>query len=149
MKNRRQEAICNLIRTKCIDTQAALARLLKEQGFDAAQTTVSRDIKELKLVKVPSGDGGYKYTLPENAAVNMGAYTEIFAKNIKKAVCSECMLVLHTLPATATLVAQSIDAMGDRRILGTVSGYDTVFAAMDCAEHAEELCDEMRKYIKL
>lgn len=147
MKDGRHEAICNIIRTNNIDTQAALAKKLRDCGYSVAQTTVSRDIKELKLVKVPSGNGSYKYMLPEGAASQTGEFADIFEKNILKVMRSESMIVVRTVPAAATQVARYIDLMSDRRVLGTVSGYDTLFIAVDSREHTKEVCEELKCYI--
>ncbi len=67
MKPRRQIKILELIRNHAVETQDELANLLRAEGIDVTQATVSRDVKELKLVKVPAGDGGYRYSLPAEA----------------------------------------------------------------------------------
>jgi len=145
MKTRRQETICDIIREHPVDTQGALCELLQEKGFAVTQTTVSRDIKELQLVKVPSGDGGYKYTLP-GAALDTEKYTDVFRKNLVSVVFSHDFLVVRTNAGAALLTAQAIDALGYSGCLGTVAGYDTVFVATDSQEHAQKLCGELTKY---
>ncbi|MBQ9949618.1 MAG: arginine repressor [Clostridia bacterium] len=142
MKNKRQQEICNIIRTYEIDTQTALASMLKMRGFDVAQTTVSRDIKDLQLVKVPTESGTYRYTLPDAASARPGEQAEIFEKHIVRVQPGDGLVIIRTVAAAATIVAQAMDCMGDKRILGTVAGYDTVFVAVSDKATGAELAKE-------
>lgn len=142
MKEKRQKMICSLIRKHNIETQSQLADLLGKSGFTVTQTTVSRDIKELKLIKVLADDGiSYKYTLSEQNIINEKKYTEIFEKQVLRAFCSDTMVVVRTHSGAAALVGQAVDALDDDAVLGTIAGYDTVFIATKNTESAEKLYD--------
>ena len=106
MKTNRQKTICDIIQKHSIETQGELANLLAKYGFDVTQTTVSRDIKELKLIKIPTGDGTYRYTLPDHNSVRNKYNSDILEKHLKGISISGTMLVISTTIGAATLVAE-------------------------------------------
>ena len=146
MKTKRQEAICAIIKKYNVDTQSMLAQLLQEQGYAVTQTTVSRDIKELQLVKVPSQNGGYRYELPGADAADTSEYIDVFRKYIKDVRYSGQMVVIKTALGAAFLTAEAMDSMNYSHLLGTIAGTDTVFAAAESAEHAKSIYTELLGY---
>lgn len=149
MKDKRQKLICDLIRKYTIETQEELAQILGKNGLSVTQTTVSRDIKELKLVKVLSEESGtYKYTLPDEKSIHEKKHTEIFEKQLTGVSFCNNLVILKTSPGAAMLVARAVDSLHDDSILGTVSGFDTVFVATNDHERAKTLHSEIKKFIQ-
>jgi len=128
MKGRRQLKIRELVATRDIETQEELAGLLREAGFDVTQATVSRDIKEMQLVKVPMEDGRYKYALPagQPKANNLGKLRRMLADNFVSIDHTENLIVMKCLPGTANAVASLVDQLDWPEVMGTVSGDDTL-----------------------
>jgi len=132
MRYTRQNKIIELISTNEIDTQEKLAELLKNSGFDVTQATVSRDIKELQLVKSPIASGQYKYTLPEQAArQTTDRYAKIFKDTTQTVTGSGNIVVVKTLSGCANAACEAIDSMEFPHILGTLAGDNTVFIVCD------------------
>jgi transcriptional regulator of arginine metabolism len=139
VKDRRQRAILTLVATRPIHSQEELVMLLDQQGFEVTQATVSRDIKELGLVKVPIRTNGddealFKYVVP-TAAVN-------YVSRLHRAVSELAMtiegsvnlIVIKTPPGSAMMVASAIDEAGWPEVLGTVGGDDTILVIVNSAE---------------
>lgn len=139
MKLSRQEAIKNIIQNQQIETQSDLAEALKQAGFNVTQATVSRDIKEMMLIKVPGEDGRYKYSFPtENSKVLTAERLEDTLRGYTLTISSaENLIVLHTLPGTAQAVAYALDHLNWKELLGTVGGDDTVLLIVDSKEDVE------------
>lgn len=128
MKGQRQLKIRELVASRDIETQEELAGLLRENGFDVTQATVSRDIKEMHLIKVPLEDGRYKYALPAgqprvNATQKL---RRTLADNFVSVDHTENLIVMKCLPGTANAVAALIDQLEWPELMGTVSGDDTI-----------------------
>ncbi len=132
MKSARQRKIQEIIETQHIETQAALTEALREQGFNVTQATVSRDIKELGLIKIPSGFNSGKYSKPgEVPLVNLHERTKrLFRDNVTSLDDSENLIIIHTLPGAAQAVASCIDHMDCKEIIGTVAGDDTIICVI-------------------
>lgn len=128
MKARRHAMILHIIREREIETQEELAEALREQGINVTQATVSRDIKELRLVKVPKGDGHYRYGIPHEPVPgdSLRRAQRTFQDYVLEIDFSQNMIVLKTLPGTANAVAAAIDALHWPQILATVAGDDTI-----------------------
>jgi|SRR5690606_21369850 transcriptional regulator of arginine metabolism len=128
MKGRRQLKIRELVSTRDIETQEELAGLLREAGFEVTQATVSRDIKEMQLVKVPLEDGRYKYALPagQPKTGSLGKLRRMLDDNFVGIDHTENLIVMKCLPGTANAVAALIDQLDWPEIMGTVSGDDTI-----------------------
>jgi transcriptional regulator of arginine metabolism len=120
--------ILELVRNGVIETQEDLAADLRRFGIDVTQATVSRDIKELHLVKVATGDGRYRYAVPidPSAAVQKEKMRRYFRDSLLSAACAENLLVLKTLPGTAPAVGAAFDNLEWSEAMGTVAGDDTV-----------------------
>ena len=140
MKNSRQQKILELIELYDIDTQETLISKLAEVGFSATQTTISRDIKQLKLVKGMTGKGTYKYVIPtakkdNTAPVLNSAITE----SVVKIESAENIVVIKTLSGMANAVAVCIDSLEITEIIGSVAGDDTILLVVKTSELAAQL----------
>ena len=142
MKNLRQEKILELINKYDIGTQEALIAKLKEDGFDATQTTVSRDIRQLKLVKGQTGGGAYKYVVSgADAVYRAPGHTSSLGDAVLKIEAAQNILVVKTLPGMANAIAVCIDNLHVQNIVGSVAGDDTllmVFRDNNAATCGEE-----------
>ncbi len=138
MKNSRQKAILEIIRVNDIETQDDLIRELANAGYAVTQATVSRDIRELKLIKVTSDSGKYKYTVPEAREESEGGvYIAAFSASVKSVESAMNTVVIKTYPGLASAVAASLDSFSDLDILGCIAGDDTVFAVTHTPESAK------------
>ena len=128
MKSTRHKKIKELIQEHIIETQDDLTKALKENGIVVTQATVSRDIKELMLIKIPTGDGHYRYALSpeENVVLSRSRINRLFQDSIIKVDSSINLIVLHTIPGSAQSVAFSIDHAKWTEIIGTLAGDDTI-----------------------
>ncbi|MDQ0244376.1 transcriptional regulator AhrC/ArgR [Priestia abyssalis] len=141
-KGQRQIKIREIITSNDIETQDELVDILKNQGFNVTQATVSRDIKELHLVKVPLLDGRYKYSLPADQRFNplqklkrglMDAFVKIDGAGH--------MLVMKTLPGNANAIGALIDHLDWEEILGTICGDDTCLIICRTPEDTKVISD--------
>ncbi len=149
MKNARQKKILEIISSNDIDTQEALIAKLREEGYPATQTTVSRDINQLKLVKAVTSSGTYKYILSSvqnenirpamNASLNDAVLKIDVAKNI---------VVVKTLPGMANAVAVCIDSFNHGEIVGSVAGDDTVIIVTYEDAIAKKMQDNLKAAFK-
>ncbi|MFO7289475.1 transcriptional regulator, ArgR family [Planifilum fulgidum] len=140
MKAQRHIKIREIIANKDIETQEELVEELKKAGYNVTQATVSRDIKELHLVKVPTNDGRYKYSLPADHRFNplqklKRMLTESFV-GIEK---SENLIVMKTLPGNANAVGALIDNLDWPEIIGTIAGDDTILIICRDREKVPEI----------
>jgi transcriptional regulator of arginine metabolism len=128
MKSLRQARIKEIIENRVIETQEELAEALQKLGMNVTQATVSRDIKELTLIKVPTGTGGYRYAFPleQNVAFSQSRMERLFHDSVVAMDYSLNLIVLRTLPGTAQSVAYTIDTVKWPEIIGTVAGDDTI-----------------------
>ena len=137
MKNARQEKILELIELYDIDTQETLIDKLAEIGINVTQTTISRDIKQLKLVKGMTGKGTYKYVVPEkkkesNAPVLNSALTD----SVVKIESARNIVVVKTFPGMANALAVCVDTLEHPHIVGSVAGDDTILLVVKDDETA-------------
>lgn len=132
MKMTRHAKIKEIIDKNKIETQEDLAAALRSEGIEVTQATVSRDIKELMLVKVPDANGHYHYAYPKehNMLLTPGRLERTIQDSIVSVKSTDNMVVVRTLPGTAQAVAYAIDYMKWPEILGTIAGDDTVFIAV-------------------
>ena len=136
MKMTRHAKIKEIIDKNKVETQEDLAAALRAEGIEVTQATVSRDIKELMLVKVPDANGQYHYAYPKehNMLLTPGRLERTFQDSIIGIRVYQCMVVISTLPGTAQAVAYAVDYMKWEEVLGTIAGDDTVFVALEDAE---------------
>ncbi len=128
MKRYRYNKIKEIVKSRPIETQEELANALLEEGIDVTQATVSRDIKELMLIKVPTGDGHYRYALSpeENVILSRTRISRLFQDAITKIDSSVNIVVLRTLPGSAQSVSFALDHAHWEEIIGTIGGDDTI-----------------------
>lgn len=149
MKFRRQAKIIELIEKEEIETQEELTIKLIDTGFETTQATVSRDIKELRLIKVTSKSGNSKYSLAntENEASFAVRLRNIFKECVIKIDVAQNLVVIKTLAGLGSAAAASIDSLKSDAIVGSLAGDDTVFIAMKDCESAEEFAKETRSML--
>lgn len=145
MKARRQAKILELIKQSVIETQEELAEALGRHGIPVTQATVSRDIKELQLNKVPAGDGRYRYALPdETPSGTWDKRRRIFQESVLGVDWSGNIILVKSLPGTAPGVGSAIDHLGVEEIIGSVAGDDTVIVIVKPVEATEEVAERIR-----
>ena len=149
MKFQRQSKILELIEKEKIDTQEELSRRLKEWGFATTQATISRDIKELRLVKVMTPDGTYKYTAAttENEVSMMGRIRTIFKECVIGINSAQNLVVIKTLPGLGSAAGYAIDAIHHPEVIGSIAGDDTVFVVISDTQKAEAFREEARSLL--
>jgi transcriptional regulator of arginine metabolism len=148
MKMTRHAKIKDIIDNNKIETQEDLAAALRREGIDVTQATVSRDIKELMLVKVPDANGHYYYAYPKDHGMmlTIERLERTFQDSIVSVRSSDSMVVVRTLPGTAQSVAFAVDYMKWPEILGTIAGDDTVFVALADKEGVVTLLRRFKEY---
>ncbi len=151
MKNSRHKKIVEIVSRQAVETQEELAALLKKSGFCATQATISRDIRELKLMKIPTESGRQKYALMSQTEP-LGQPENRFAHILPDAVVSldtaQNLLVIKTNAGMAMAVAAAIDARMLPDIVGSLAGDDTVFCAVRTAEEAEHIRKQLEEEIR-
>lgn len=131
MKQSRHSRIIEIIEQKEIDTQDELVHELGKAGIQVTQATISRDIKELKLVKVLGNNGNYKYAILKDSDKSSFDKLIRFVKDVLISIdYSGNIICLKTVDGAANLVAKVIDSLEEKEILGTIGGTDTVFVLM-------------------
>jgi transcriptional regulator of arginine metabolism len=137
MKERRQRAILTLVATRPIHSQEELVALLQRQGFEVTQATVSRDIKELRLAKVPiASDHGeiFKYVVPSAAPTYASRLHRTMTELATTITGTGNLIVIHTPPGSAMMLASAIDEAAWPEVLGTIGGDDTILVIVRSAE---------------
>lgn len=140
MKNRRHEVILDIINTRPVATQEALIELLAERGISATQSTLSRDIQHLSLVKARDENGVYRYKLPSAAA----AEKSIFAEAVISVDYAGNMIVLKCKAGMAQGTCAAIDSVNHTGIVGTIAGDDTIFILVRTEADAKKLSKKFR-----
>lgn len=148
-KANRQLKILEIIENMEIETQEELADQLKLEGFDVTQATVSRDIKELGLIKVLTTNNTYKYALPKgNNNVVLDKLVRVFRDCITGFDHSENLIVVKTISGTASAAAEAIDRLRWKEIVGTIAGDNTILVIVRKKEMVTQLLDRFRNLIK-
>ncbi len=149
MKSARQTAILSLIEQQDIRTQEELAQKLKEQGIKVTQATVSRDIKELRLLKVLSGSGGYKYATADQAEHGISErFVRMFIDSVISIVYAQNIIVIKTLSGSASVAGEAIDSMRWPEILGTMAGDNTILVVVRNEEDAALVVKKFNEILK-
>ena len=147
MKTKRLAKILELIQAKPIDTQEELLKALREHGFDVTQATVSRDIKELRLVKALDGEGNYRYTaVHQDAGGVPSKFRSIFSEAVVSIDYAKNLLVIKCFSGMAQAACAAMDTMQWEGMVGTIAGDDTILAAMRSENAAISLMGELKKY---
>jgi transcriptional regulator of arginine metabolism len=149
MKSSRQTAILSLVEQQDIRTQEELAEKLRERGISVTQATVSRDIKELRLLKVMSEGGGYKYATADRAEHGISErFVRMFVDSVISINYSGNIVVIRTLAGSANVAGEAIDNMRWSEILGTLSGDNTIFVVTRTPEDAPNVVERFREIIR-
>ena len=151
MKAQRHARIIEFIQKNNIETQEELTLMLKKDGFDTTQATVSRDIKELKLVKVPDSNGRYKYAVKTYGdEIKVSAkFKTILVETVLRVDVSTSIVVIKTFPGMAQAAASAIDNMNWEEIVGTIAGDDTIFVALRTTDDALILCEKIKELLNI
>lgn len=145
MKSQRQAKILELIAKSDIETQEQLLTALGENGFRCTQATISRDIKELRIVKDLSPEGAYRYTVQQNeSATFYSRLNNIFHECVIKLDNAQNIVVIKTLPGLASAACSAVDGMDSPYVVGSIAGDDTGLIVMRDSDYAREFCEELR-----
>ncbi len=149
MKKHRQEKLLELISRYEIETQDELIERLHEIGYEATQATISRDIRELKIAKMTTGKGTYRYVLPKHADPSTGIkFSAALIDSITTVEFAQNIVVIRTYPGLASAVAGGIDRMSLEGILGCVAGDDTIMVVTRDSECAELFADRLHDLLR-
>ena len=149
MKSQRQAKILEIISNKNVETQEQLLAELQEAGFRGTQATISRDIKELRIVKELTSLGTYRYATSANelSGTFSTRLNTIFRECVVSFDYAQNIVVIHTLPGLANAAASAIDAMNMSAVLGSLAGDDTVMIVMRDMNAAATFCGEIRSLL--
>ena len=149
MKSQRQSKIMEIISTRNVETQEQLLAALLEAGFRGTQATISRDIKELRIVKELTSLGTYRYTASANEMT--GSFSNrlntIFRESVVSFDYAQNIIVVRTLPGLASAAASALDAMNLSAVVGTLAGDDTVMIVMRDNNAAAAFCGEIKNLL--
>ena len=150
MKSARHQAILDLIEKYPIDRQEDLLEHLRRAGFDVTQATVSRDIRELRLVKTATGEGGYRY-MPANGngkvAHSPNRFETIFRESVLKVDYAGHMVLVKCFSGMANAACEVFDALKWKNVVGTLSGDDTFLIVARSERDAKTICSELTHHI--
>ena len=149
MKRQRHEVVVDLINKYDIETQEELAAYLKEEGFEVTQATVSRDIRELKLSKIATGNGKQKYIILKNDDSHVGdKYIRVLRDGFVSMNMAQNILVIKTVQGMAMAVAAALDAMKFPEIVGCIAGDDTIMAAIKSTDETKVVIDKINEILE-
>ena len=149
MKRARQAEILNVIRMMDVETQEQLLAELKLRGFTTTQATISRDIKQMHLIKEPVGHGVYKYAVSGNRTkLNFAEKLRtIFRESITSIDSAQNIVVIKTMPGLASAACSALDNMDITYMVGSLAGDDTAFLLMRDTESATTFCEEIKEML--
>ncbi len=150
MKSKRQEEILRIIEEVDVETQDQLLEQLRFRGVTSTQATISRDIKELHLIKELTGYGTYKYVVSERkTSLNFaGRLRTIFKEGVTSFDMAQNIVVVKTMPGLASAACAAVDGMEIPELVGSLAGDDTALLIMRTNEAAAEFCNEIHKMLK-
>ena len=149
MKGTRQAEILKIITQSDVETQEQLLEELRQRGFNATQATISRDIKQLHLVKELAGSGRYRYTQSQRRHTLdfAGRLRTIFKESVTSFDVAQNIVVINTMPGLASAACSALDSMDIDQMVGTLAGDDTAILIMRTNEAAAEFCSEIHKML--
>ena len=148
MKTNRQSKIIEIIQKNEVETQDELSALLEKDGFRVTQATVSRDIRELKLTKIPTAGGRQKYAVITDAPENLSKkYERVLREGFLSMDMAQNILVIKTVAGMAMAVAAAVDAMKWNEVVGCIAGDDTIMCAIRTVEDTVTVMDKIRKIV--
>lgn len=149
MKTQRHRAILEIVEKNPIETQEDLAKVLGDHGFNVTQATVSRDIKELRLLKVLTDQGTYRYAVAEKAEQGLAErLRRVFAETVLSVDTAQNLIVIKTLPGSAHVAAELVDTMRWQETVGTLAGDNTILVIVRDAEVAPTVAERFRGMMK-
>ena len=149
MKSARQIAILEIIADQAIETQEELADALRNHGFQVTQATVSRDIKELRLVKALSADGAYRYVASDKNESGLNErLVRMFSETVISISYAYNQIIIKTLSASASIAAETIDSLQWPEILGTIAGENTILMIVRSVEEVKSVVDRLNTMIR-
>ena len=150
MKNDRQTRILEIIEREPIDTQEQLQQRLLEEGITCTQATISRDIKQLHLIKEPIGQGKYRYavSVQRNRLNVADKLRTIFRESIVSVDYAQNIVVIKTMAGLANAAAAALDSMSVPDMVGSLAGDDTAMLVMRDTDSARSFCDEIHEMLK-
>lgn len=148
MRYSRQNKILELISKNEIETQDKLASMLRDDGFEVTQATISRDIKEMQLIKVLSSTGKYKYAISQRADAPISdRFVKIYQETVTSIDYTKNMILVKTLSGCGSAAAEAIDHLGLPKVVGSIAGDNTVLVIVRDDESVPELLDILNKMI--
>lgn len=148
MKTGRHARILDIIAEHHIETQDELLTRLREEGFKATQATISRDIKDLRLVKTLGSDGKYRYVSASRSSTDIRTnFSNLFSTSVNSIDVAQNLVVIKTLSGMAQAVCAALDSADYPSVVGTIAGDDTIFIACRTADLAVSLTEELKKLI--
>ena len=149
MKGNRHTAILEIITKYSVDTQDGLTERLRERGFEVTQATVSRDIKELRLIKVLTSEGHYKYATVEKAESDLQErFIRLFSNCVISITNAGNLIVIKTISGSASVAGEAIDSLKWPEIAGSIAGDNTIFVAIREGKNAAEIIKRFQKMMK-
>lgn len=150
MKNDRQTKIMEIIQRESIETQEQLQQRLSEEGIACTQATISRDIKQMHLIKEPVGQGKYRYAVSnQRNRLNVAdKLRTIFRESIVSVDCAQNIVVIKTMSGLANAAAAALDGMEISYMIGSLAGNDTAILVMRDGESARDFCSEIHEMMK-
>lgn len=149
MKTNRQSKIIEIIQKNEVETQDELSALLEKDGFRVTQATVSRDIRELKLTKIPTAGGRQKYAVITDALENLSQkYERVLREGFLSMDMAQNILVIKTVSGMASAVCAAIDAMKMREIVGSIAGDDTIMCAIRTVDDTYAVMKKIRRIVE-
>ena len=148
MKTGRHARILDIIAEHPNETQDELLTRLREEGFKATQATISRDIKDLRLVKTLGSDGKYRYVSASRSSTDIRTnFSNLFSTSVDSIDVAQNLVVIKTLSGMAQAVCAALDSADYPSVVGTIAGDDTIFIACRTADLAVSLTEELKKLI--
>ena len=145
----RQSKIIEIIQKNEVETQDELSALLEKDGFRVTQATVSRDIRELKLTKIPTAGGRQKYAVITDAPENLSKkYERVLREGFLSMDMAQNILVIKTVSGMASAVCAAIDAMKMREIVGSIAGDDTIMCAIRTVDDTYAVMKKIRRIVE-
>ena len=150
MKKNRQKRILQLITEYNISTQEELLLRLRESGLDVTQATISRDIKELRIVKLMGENGQYRYAVSDKPHEEHmeNKFRSIFVHSVRSVDCAGYTLVLRCYNGTAQAACAAFDSMRWDSLVGSLAGDDTIFALFRTPQHASHACQMIQSFLQ-
>ena len=150
MKNARQEEIVKIIQSMEIETQDQLLEVLRARGFSTTQATISRDIKDLRMVKELTASGGYRYAMSDrkSSSASDTRLRNIFKEGVVSAEVAQNIVVVRTMPGLASAACSALDGMEIEGMVGSLTGDDTGILIMRDNASAQQFAGEIHKLLK-